>query len=416
MGPGGAGVSTVAAAGAVEPLRDPAQPGGRTLFISFDRFRSASKIFGVFSFPGQPIPVSKTVDLLELDSIATLGEAWGQVRAALITGGASFAGSKVVNIHPDELTQLPGIEQFLLLRRIRDEARSGQWERIIVDCSGGAEPIDLLRVPQVMVDHLERMWPRHRRIAAATELTRTARAVAVLDLIDADCRDINRLIIESGAVQAHLVASPNPHGVEVTERLLAVLQLMGIPVGSVGVNSFVGEDWPAGVRKQQRQAAREIDALLPGKTEADRLPLLPTPPRTVLKLRKLGVDLPEADESGLVGPGPRRADVQLESGSGLESVYRMTWRQPLPDPDTLRLGRSGDDVMVALSGIRQRVALPSVLRRCSVIDANWDDGYLSIRFAPDPKVWPQRATPAPRPERAWPDDEDLFPEAPRSTT
>lgn len=410
IGHGGAGVSTVAAASAVEPLPGPAERGGRTLLVSFDRFRSASRIFGVFSFPGQPIPVSKTVDLLELDSLATLSEAWGQVRAALITGGASFAGTKIVDMHPDELTQLPGIEQLLLLRRIRDESRSGKWERIIVDCSGGAEPIDLLRVPQVITDHMERMWPRHRRLAAAGEMNRTARAVAVMDLFDADCRDIDRLITESGAVQAQVVASPTPHGVETSERLLAALQLMGIPVVDVAVNMVAADDWPANVRKQQRQSGKEIDALLPGKAVATRLPWLPTAPRTVLKLRKLGVHVPESGAPGLVGPGPRTPDVQLESGSGLESVYRMTWRQPLPDPDTLRLGRSGDDVMIALSGIRQRVPLPSVLRRCVVIDASWDDGDLSIRFAPDPKVWPQRAAPRPQPEPEWPDDEELSPE------
>ncbi|MEH3156554.1 MAG: hypothetical protein PGN29_14885 [Gordonia paraffinivorans] len=77
------------------------------------------------------------------------------------------------------------------------------------------------------------------------------------------------------------------------------------------------------------------------------------------------------------------------SGTGLSSVYRLSWRQPLPDPETLALGRSGDDLLVTLSGVRHRVTLPSVLRRCTVLDARWDDGTLSVRFSPDPAVWPR---------------------------
>jgi arsenite-transporting ATPase len=67
----------------------------------------------------------------------------------------------------------------------------------------------------------------------------------------------------------------------------------------------------------------------------------------------------------------------------------MTWTQSLPDPSGLQLGRSGDDLMVTVSGVRQRIRLPSVLRRCVVLGAFWDAGDLTVRFRPDPDVWPQ---------------------------
>ncbi|MBJ7288912.1 MAG: ArsA family ATPase, partial [Williamsia sp.] len=97
------------------------------------------------------------------------------------------------------------------------------------------------------------------------------------------------------------------------------------------------------------------------------------------------------DVTDAPGPpvGSRAAEVDLVSGSGLSAVYRLRWRQPLPDPRTLALGRSGDDLLVTLSGFRHRVPLPSVLRRCSVRDARWEDGMLNIRFQPDPRVWPR---------------------------
>lgn len=70
--------------------------------------------------------------------------------------------------------------------------------------------------------------------------------------------------------------------------------------------------------------------------------------------------------------------------------FELVWRQRLPDPDTLRLGRADDDLLVTIDGFRYPVRLPSVLRRCDAVDAQWDDDRLRVVFAPDPAVWPVR--------------------------
>ena len=80
------------------------------------------------------------------------------------------------------------------------------------------------------------------------------------------------------------------------------------------------------------------------------------------------------------------AQVSTLSGTGLDSRFEMVWRQRLPDPDTLGLGRAGDDLLVTVDGFRYPVRLPSVLRRCDAIDAHWDGERLHIVFAPDPAV------------------------------
>ncbi|NKT77864.1 ArsA family ATPase, partial [Rhodococcus hoagii] len=82
--------------------------------------------------------------------------------------------------------------------------------------------------------------------------------------------------------------------------------------------------------------------------------------------------------------------VALESGSGgLESVYAMRMHLPLADPRALTLGRVEDDLVVGADGKRRRVRLASVLRRCTVRDADFDGTDLVVRFVPDPAVWPQ---------------------------
>jgi len=368
--------------------------------VSLDRFHVMAGIFGVFSVPGQVIPASRHVDLLELDTLAMLADTWGKIREALATGaltGTAVPGSGEVlaGLDPEEILGMPGVESFLALRRIRDEAASGQWSRVVVDTSGATDPFELFRVPQMVADTIERLWPRHRRLGAATDNTRIARVVAVLDALIRDCSDIDDLLFDSAGVSAHLVVGADDHGVLAARRYQAVLQVMGLPLTSVLVNRLMPDtgdaptssDWFARKSADQRSCVEQLREI-GGEAELFCLPWLSEPIDSVVRMRELGAQL----ESRPMNPvGPRAAEVAHESGTGLDSVYRMRWRQSLPDPSGLRLGRSGDDLMVTVSGVRQRVRLPSVLRRCVVLDAHWDDGFMTVRFRPDPDLWPSQS-------------------------
>jgi arsenite/tail-anchored protein-transporting ATPase len=92
---------------------------------------------------------------------------------------------------------------------------------------------------------------------------------------------------------------------------------------------------------------------------------------------------------GAAPPGPLRPVVDLESGSGLESVYRLRLTLPQLASGSLSLGRSDDDLIISAGGVRRRVRLASVLRRCTVQDAHLRGTELTVRFRPDPEVWPK---------------------------
>jgi arsenite/tail-anchored protein-transporting ATPase len=360
-----------------------------------------SGIFGVFSTPGQPIPASQQVDLLELDTLAMLADTWGTVRGALATGtltGTVVPGSDEVlaGLDPEEILGMPGVESLLALRRIRDEAASGKWSQVVVDTSGATDPFELFRIPQMVAGTIERLWPRHRRLGAATDNTRIARVVAVLDALIRDCSDIDELLFDSSGVSAHLVVGADDHGVLAARRYQAVLQVMGLPLTSVLANRMlpdasadvdVTSQWYARKSAEQMLCVEQLREI-GGEAELICLPWLSDPIDSVLRMRELGARL-ESRPMSAVGPGS--AEVARESGSGVDSVYRMRWRQSLPDPAGLKLGRSGDDLMVTVSGVRQRVRLPSVLRRCVVLGAHWDHGFMTVRFRPDPDLWPSQS-------------------------
>lgn len=81
--------------------------------------------------------------------------------------------------------------------------------------------------------------------------------------------------------------------------------------------------------------------------------------------------------------------VRLEAGAGVHSVFAMRMHLPVVDPSTLQLGRVEDDLIVGADGVRRRLRLAPVLRRCTVDAAELDGDQLVIRFRPDPQVWPK---------------------------
>ena len=69
----------------------------------------------------------------------------------------------------------------------------------------------------------------------------------------------------------------------------------------------------------------------------------------------------------------------------MESVYRLRLALPQLDAGTLTLGRVDDDLIISIGGLRRRVRLASVLRRCTVLDAHLRGGELTVRFQPNPE-------------------------------
>ncbi len=67
------------------------------------------------------------------------------------------------------------------------------------------------------------------------------------------------------------------------------------------------------------------------------------------------------------------------------------WRIPLPGAARSDLGlvRRGDELVLTVGRFRHIAPLPSALRRCTVSGAALRGGVLSVRFTPDPGLWPR---------------------------
>jgi arsenite/tail-anchored protein-transporting ATPase len=338
------------------------------------------------------------LDALALDTLALLEERWHEVVNAL---DRRFPDSELSSIAPEELSALPGVQEVLGLYAVGELAGSGRWDRIVVDCASTADALRMLTLPATFGLYVERAWPRHRRLSITADDARSAAVVELIERISASVDRLSALLTDGELVGAHLVLTPERVVAAEAVRTLGSLALMGVRVEELIVNQVLVEDasyeyrnlpehpafyWYGERISEQRAVLDELDAAI-GDVALVLTPHLSGEP---IGPKALGGLLDSARlRRGTAPPGPVRPIVELESGSGLGSIYRMRLTLPQLDPGSLTLGRVDDDLIISAGGLRRRVRLASVLRRCTVLDAHLRGGELTVRFRPDPEVWPK---------------------------
>ncbi|WP_082944885.1 ArsA family ATPase [Mycobacterium sp. 852013-50091_SCH5140682] len=401
VGKGGVGKSTLATATAVRDAR----AGLRVLIVSTDQAHSTGDVLGTVLPPtGQRAPTRVLaddadagggfLDALALDTLALLEARWVEVATPL---SERFTESDLGNVAPEELSALPGIQEVLGLHEVGELAASGRWDHVVVDCASTADALRMLTLPATFGLYLERAWPRHRRLSGGAE---NAAIVEVLERIDAGISRLSSLITDSEQVSAYLVLTAERVVAAEAIRTLGSLALMGVGVAELIVNQVLVQDdsfeysnlpahpafdWYSERIAEQRTVLDQLAASI-GDVQLVMVPHLagePIGPKALGELLECA-----RRRDGTPPPGPLRPVVDRESGSGLEAVYRLRLELPQVDSSALTLGRVGDDLIIGVSGVRRRVRLASVLRRCIVTDAQLRGSELTVRFRPDPEVWP----------------------------
>ncbi|AFM17935.1 arsenite-activated ATPase ArsA [Mycolicibacterium chubuense NBB4] len=405
VGKGGVGKSTLATATAVRAARD----GMRVLLVSTDQAHSIGDVLGVNVPPtgrreptrvladlDTPATGGGSLDALALDTLDLLAQRWREVAGVLTR---RFPESDMGDVAPEELSALPGIQEVLGLHEVGALAGSAEWDRVVVDCASTADAMRMLTLPATFGLYLERAWPRHRRLSSIDD-ARSAAVVGLLERIAAGTEQLGTLLTDDSRVSAHLVMTAERVVAAEAVRTLGSLSLMGVAVAELIVNQVLVQDdsfeyrnlpehpafdWYAERISEQRAVLDEIDRVI-GDVQRVIVPHLAGEPIGPKALGEL-LDCARARD-GSPPPGPIRPVVDRESGTGLDAVYRLRLELPQVDPSTLALGRVGDDLIIGAGGMRRRVRLASVLRRCIVTDAQLRGSELTVRFRPNPEVWP----------------------------
>jgi arsenite-transporting ATPase len=406
VGKGGVGKSTLASATAVRA----ALSGQNVLVVSTDQAHSLGDVLGVPVPPsagGEPVRIlteerggdtgGGCLDAVALDTLALLESAWYPAAAVL---AARFPDSDIKDVAAEELCAMPGIQEVLGLRTVAQLAGSGRWDYVVVDCASTADALRMLTLPAAFAMYAERCWPRHRRLSTAVEDVRTAAAVTLVEAVSAGVESLSALLTDGERVSAHLVLTPERVVAAEAVRTLGSLALMGVRVDELIVNQVLFQDdsyeyrnlpdhpafdWYAARISEQKSVLDELADMIGGV----QLVLTPHLAGEPIGPKALGQLLDEArSRNGAAPPGPLKPVVDRESGSGLDAIYRMRLDLPQLDAGALRLGRVGDDLIIGVADLRRRVRLAPVLRRCIVTQATLHGSELTVRFRPNPAVWP----------------------------
>ncbi|WP_069771240.1 ArsA family ATPase [Streptomyces sp. LUP30] len=379
-GPGGSGRTTVAAATAQRAAAE----GARTLVLSADRTDTLGAALGVRTGPA-PVNVAARLTAWRPDAAAGFRDdlTGFQDRAATVLDllGAS-------RLDPEEVTPLPGAEELTLLRALRDAALAEAHDLLVVDLPPAPQALALLALPEELRRYLRRLLPPERQAARALRpmLGRLAGVPMPAEWLyettarwDTELAAVEAVLADRGTA-VRLVAEPGPAGADAIRDARLGLALRALPVESLIANRVLPEDAADDGRlgrlvTQQRKTLQEWDG-------ASR------------PVAHLGHDPRGADDlTALAAPAvnPAVSPVEWPVADRLAQDGVLVWRLPLPGAvrDELDLVRRGDELVVTAGPFRRIVALPSVLRRCTVEGAALRDGELCVRFAPDPGLWPR---------------------------
>ncbi|MEU4211420.1 ArsA-related P-loop ATPase [Streptomyces sp. NPDC026206] len=401
-GPGGAGRTTVAAATALAATR----AGRRVLLLTCDRGRAPDTVLGT-ALPaeaagdGSPwAPPTEAAGGLWAARIAA-GEHFGALARDLQERGTSLLDLLgATPLDPEELTELPGAEPLAILAALRAAHADGRWDLLVVDMPPVHDTVRLLALPEQLRRYLRRLLPPERQAARALRpmLAQLARvpmpAQMLYDTVERWQKELAAVqdVLEAAGTTVRLVADPGPLTAEALRGARAGLALQGCRIDALVANRLLpgssADPWLARLADEQRTAHRALceEFLADGVTVRD-LPHLGRSPRGLADLQTLAAraTLPREDHQDRPPTDPWTVEDRLATDG------MLVWRLPLPgaDRDALGLVRRGDELIVAVGPFRRVLPLPSALRRCTVSGAGLRDGALSVRFIPDPDLWPR---------------------------
>ncbi len=301
---------------------------------------------------------------------------------------------------------LPGVEELLALGEVRRAAETGPWEVVVVDCGPTAETLRLLGLPEAISGYLERLFPAHRR-AVRGLLTNLAGAGREARPGVGPHRRRARRAGRAAARPARACSptTPPPRSGWCSRRSgwWPPRPAARSPRSRCTGSPSTGWSPTACCRVRRRRCAGLPRAGCASGTTSSRscsreLSGLPVPLRTAAHTAAEPTGVPalleiarslygDADPAAPVAaPAGPLLQVRRTAGSGTsaDSAFELVMRLPGAADGTLDLTRVDDDLAVTAGGTRRMVALPSVLRRCTVTGAHLDGDDLCVAFAPDP--------------------------------
>ena len=367
LGKGGTGRTTAAIASA-QKLAD---SGKRVLLLSQEAGPGLAMLTGATVGP-EPAPVtvtqSQTFQAVQLQTTALLDENWERLKSfeAQYLRDPFFKA-----VFGQELSVLPGMDDFLALNAMREYTESNQFDVIVHDGAGDQASLRLWGA----IGGVDWYFRRFKRVFQDSQFYRSISPFiapvtgAVLSSglsgdiwSQPETQSVEGMVAKGKAMvrdpmqlRAYVVTTPDEVAIATGQYLWSAAQQIGLTVAGAWVNSAFGVEGSAS-EAETAFSPIAVTALPHGDSSDRWQPIISALP----------------DLTGPVSvPSPMSVDVE---------AAQVKLFLPSFDKRQVKLTQYGPEVTVEAGDQRHNVSLPATLKGRSVTGAKFQDGYLIISF------------------------------------
>jgi arsenite-transporting ATPase len=379
-GKGGVGKTSLALATALGAARH----GHRVCVLSTDAAHSVGDALGR-PVGSEPVAVAEGVVAQEVSVLAELERSWSEIQAFL--EGLLRAGQG--GVAAEELLVLPGLEELVALRAVREVEASGRYDVCVVDCAPTGSALRMLRLPDALRPLMGGAFDAKRRamrlLRPLADRVGAARFIAPDAVFEAferlvgDVEDVRQILLDGDRTSARLVVNPARVVVDETRRTYAYLCLFGVGVDALLVNRVLPREaaggWLAGWARHEQAQLEVLATSFP--LPRFLAPLLPREPIGLEALRGLADALfGDAD--------PARRFCASRPIRLAKRAERTVLEIDLPHAtrDEVDVLACGDELLVRVRDAQRRIALPASVAGRGVAGVRLARGVLEIAFAP----------------------------------
>jgi len=379
-GKGGVGKTTLALATAFGA----AERGHRVFVLSTDPAHSLGDALGRKLGTG-PELVGEGVTAQEVAVLDELDRAWSTVQGWL----QEMLSREGEEMMVEELLVLPGMEELVSLRAVREIEATGDYDLCVVDCAPTGATLRMLRFPDVLRFFMQNLFDLERRSARLlrpiAQRLNIARWVPPDEVYEAferlytDVADVRQILLDGDRTSARLVVNPARVVVDETRRLFAYLNLYGVATDAVLINRVLPDRAAAGYfarwAQREREELERIGRSFP--VPLFEVPLQVREPIGETALRELARQLfGDRDPAELFS---RSRPIRLyKRGEGTVLAVQL----PGVDKADVDVTAAGGELLVSVRDAQRLIALPESLCGRPIDGVRLRKGVLEVEFAP----------------------------------
>ncbi|HMQ31967.1 MAG TPA: TRC40/GET3/ArsA family transport-energizing ATPase [Chloroflexaceae bacterium] len=376
LGKGGVGKTTTAAATAVRA----AELGYRTLVVSTD---VAHSLADALDAPLGSLPTKLTDRLWgqEINVLDEVREHWGELRGYLST---LLRRKGVDEVAAEELAIIPGMEEVVSLLHIRRQAKTGEFDVVVVDAAPTGETVRLLTMPETFTWYAARVmdWEPATLKAArplVKQLIPASDMFATLERLTKGVEALRETLTDPEISSYRLVINPERMVIKEAQRAATYLSLFGYPVDGVVLNKVLP------VEQAEGAFMREMARIQQGyrKLAHDLFDPLPIWEGPYYARDLAGVqDLSEVGRTLFGETDPVKVQFRGKTQEIVRDGDEYVMRLPLPHVEIgkVSMTKRGDELFVEIGNFRRDMILPMTLAERPATRAFFRNGVLEVRF------------------------------------